>query len=229
MSGFSGLAAYQKYCREIVMKKGYILMSPISKYRAHIYDFDFLQDMQNKIQDNEFWKYYNEMKNSNPNCNTVKSVRDYLKKKGECERNSINYRIQHAGAMCYKFSMIFFFKWIIDNNLFNKVLITITPYDEINCEAPADIAENVAKELHSMMVKAGDIFCTRCKLDADESRLLECTRVLQDVLNVGDYIVIEDEKVLFNITTNKRYNFKELNINSKEYFKESILPTWWIH
>lgn len=130
MSGFSGLAAYQQYCRQVVMEKGYILMSPISKYRAHIYDFDFLRDMQIKMQDNEFWQYYNEMKKSNPNCDTVKSVRDYLKKKGECERNSINYRIQHAGAMCYKFSMIFFFKWIVENNLFNKVLITITPYDK---------------------------------------------------------------------------------------------------
>ena len=54
MSGFSGLAAYQKYCREIVMEKGYILMSPISKYRAHIYDFDFLKDMQLKMQSSEF-------------------------------------------------------------------------------------------------------------------------------------------------------------------------------
>lgn len=79
------------------------------------------------------------------------------------------------------------------------------------------------------MVKAGAIFCKRCKLDADESRLLECIKEVPNILNIGDYVVIEDEKMLFNITTNKKYNLKELNINSKEYFKESILPTWWIH
>ncbi len=169
MKGFSGLAAYQAYCREIVMQKGYILMSPISKYRAHIYDFDFLKEMQLKLDDREFWQYYNSMKESNPNCDTVKSVREYKKKKGEWERNSINYRIQHAGAMCYKFSMIYFFKWIVENNLFNKVMITITPYDELNCECPKEIAHNVAKQLHLLMVKAGAIFCTRCKLDADIS------------------------------------------------------------
>lgn len=229
MSGFSGLAAYQKYCREIVMEKGYILMSPISKYRAHIYDFDFLKDMQLKMQSSEFWEYYNEMKRTNPGCDTVKSVRDYQKKKGECERNSINYRIQHAGAMCFKFSMIYFFKWIVENNLFNKVKITICPYDEINCEAPKDIAELVVKELHKMMVKAGAIFCTKCTLEADESRLLECIKELPNIMNIGDSLVIEDEKVLFNVTTNQRFNFKELKINSKEYFKNGELPTWWIH
>lgn len=40
MSGFSGLAKYQEYCRKIVMEKGYILLNPISKYRAHIYDLN---------------------------------------------------------------------------------------------------------------------------------------------------------------------------------------------
>ena len=130
MSGFSGLAKYQEYCRKIVMEKGYILLNPISKYRAHIYDFESLRSMQEKMQDREFWKYYKEMKRESPNCDTVQEVRDFFKKKGECERNSINYRIQHTGALCYKVSMIYFFKWIVENNLFNKVLITVTPYDK---------------------------------------------------------------------------------------------------
>lgn len=41
---------------------------------------------------------------------------------------------------------------------------------EINCEAPTEIAEEVATRLHAIMVKAGKIFCTRCPLDADISR-----------------------------------------------------------
>ena len=175
MSGFSGLAKYQEYCRKIVMEKGYILLNPISKYRSHIYDFESLRSMQEKMQDREFWKYYREMKRESPNCDTVQEVRDFFKKKGECERNSINYRIQHTGALCYKVSMIYFFKWIVENNLFNKVLITVTPYDEINCEAPIEIAEKVAIRLHAIMVRAGEIFCTRCKLDADISRCKDGT------------------------------------------------------
>lgn len=46
---------------------------------------------------------------------------------------------------------------------------------EINCEAPIEIAEKVAIRLHAIMVKAGEIFCTRCKLDADISRCKDGT------------------------------------------------------
>ena len=52
MSGFSGLAKYQEYCRKIVMEKGYILLKPISKYISYIYDFESMRSMHEKIQDN---------------------------------------------------------------------------------------------------------------------------------------------------------------------------------
>lgn len=42
---------------------------------------------------------------------------------------------------------------------------------EINCEAPEKISEETAKVLYDCMVKAGAFFCTRCKLDAEVSRL----------------------------------------------------------
>lgn len=42
---------------------------------------------------------------------------------------------------------------------------------EWNIEAPEEIAEEVAQKLYNSMVKAGSFFCTRCKLDADISRL----------------------------------------------------------
>lgn len=67
--------------------------------------------------------------------------------------------------------MINFFEYLRNNNLLFKVLITVTPYDEINCEAPEKMAEDIAKTLYTIMVKAGAFFCKKCKLDADISRL----------------------------------------------------------
>ena len=61
-------------------------------FLVYIYDFESLRSMQEKMQDREFWKYYREMKRESPNCDTVQEVQDFFKKKGECERNSINYR-----------------------------------------------------------------------------------------------------------------------------------------
>ena len=66
--------------------------------------------------------------------------------------------------------MINFFEWLKRNDLLFKVLITVTPYDEINCEAPEDIAEEVADALYNIMVDAGAFFVKRCKLDAEVSR-----------------------------------------------------------
>ena len=67
--------------------------------------------------------------------------------------------------------MINFFEWLKRNDLLFKVLITVTPYDEINCEAPEDRAEEVAGALYNIMVGAGAFFVKRCNLDAEVSRL----------------------------------------------------------
>lgn len=72
--------------------------------------------------------------------------------------------------MCLRYSMIYLWKYITSHNLQGIVKICVAPYDEINLEAPADIAEGIAQVVYDCMVKAGAIFCTKCKLDADISR-----------------------------------------------------------
>ena len=72
--------------------------------------------------------------------------------------------------MCLRVALINLFNFICENGLFNIVKINVTPYDEINCEAPAEIAEGVALTVYNCMIKAGKIFCTKCFLDADISR-----------------------------------------------------------
>ena len=66
--------------------------------------------------------------------------------------------------------MINFFEWLRQEDLLFKVLICVAPYDEMNVEAPEEIAEEIADKLYYCMVKAGSYFCTKCKLDADISR-----------------------------------------------------------
>lgn len=73
--------------------------------------------------------------------------------------------------MCLRVAMVNLFEYLRNNNLLFKVLICITPYDEINAEAPQEIAEDIAGVIYDCMVRAGAYFCTRCKLDADISRL----------------------------------------------------------
>lgn len=170
MSGFSGLKKYQDWRRRDWKHRGYIDLNPILGFRANIYDYKYLVDLESKFDDPEYKAYYHEMKSSNPNCDTVLERRNFYKRVSESDRQSINYPIQHAGALCTITAAIIFFNTLRANDWLFKVLITVMPYDEINCEAPEEIAEKVADILHKCMVKAGGYFCTRCKLDADISR-----------------------------------------------------------
>lgn len=175
MAGFKGVKKYQDFCRKDVMQKGYILLNPLTGHKAYIYDFDELNKIKESFKEPRFWEYYREMKEDAPSCGTVQKVKKFFKRKSAAEKQSINYRIQGTGSMCLRVSLVNFFEYLRKHNLLFKVLITVIPYDEINVEAPKEIAENIANVLYNCMVKAGAFFCTKCKLDADISRLKDGT------------------------------------------------------
>jgi DNA polymerase-1 len=167
MSGFAGLKRYQDFRRVDVMRKGYILLSKITGHKAYIYDYDELKRQMEKQDDPDFWAYYREMKQENPECDTVQGVRRLARRKAESEKQSINYPIQAAGALCFKLASIKLFNWLLKNDLLFKVKYCIPVHDEINLEAPDEISEEVADILVKCMVSAGKPFCTRAHLGAD--------------------------------------------------------------
>lgn len=167
MSGFAGLKRYQDFRRIDVMRKGYILLSPITGHKAYIYDYDELKMQMEKQDDPDFWAYYREMKQENPECDTVQGVRRLARRKAESEKQSINYPIQAAGALCFKLASIKLFNWLLKNGLLFKVKYCIPVHDEINLEAPDEFSEEVADILVKCMVSAGKPFCTRAHLGAD--------------------------------------------------------------
>jgi DNA polymerase I-like protein with 3'-5' exonuclease and polymerase domains len=167
MEGFPGVATYQEYCRMAVMRDGYILMNPQTRHRAHIPNWDFMRDMMERMQNPEFWEYYREMKRDAPDSETVRSVRKFFMIKSQCEKNSINYRIQNRGAMCFKFASIKLFRWICDNHYQNIVKMCVPVHDEFNLECPKEMAEEVAAKLVECMEEGAKPFCKRLHLGAD--------------------------------------------------------------
>ena len=167
MEGFPGVAAYQKYCRMAVMRDGYILMNPQTRHRAHIPELKFIREMQEKMQNPEFWSYYREMKRDAPECETVRSVSKFFGIKSQWEKNSINYRIQNRGALCFKFASIKLFRWICENNYQNIVKMCVPVHDEFNLECPKEMAEEVSKKLVQCMEEGAKPFCKRLHLGAD--------------------------------------------------------------
>ena len=96
MAKFTGIKKYQDYCRAAVMQHGYILMNPITKHRAHIYDYPELKRIMEKFKEPDFWSYYREMKRDAPTCDTVMDVKNFFKRKSDSERQSINYRMNDS-------------------------------------------------------------------------------------------------------------------------------------
>ena len=170
MDGFQGIKAYQNFRRKDWFNKGYILLNPITGHKAFIYDWEDLVSIRKAMNEPGYWDEYRRKKEMGDfEDPQVVEVRHFFKRKSASEKQSINYPIPATGSMCLRFSLIYFFDYLRENKLLNKVKICVPPYDEINCEAPKEIALEVAKKLHECMVKAGAIFCTRCKLDADIS------------------------------------------------------------
>ena len=90
--GFIGVDKYQSKQRKLVMELGYIDICPEVGFRAYIYDFDRLLEIQNKFC-KEFWDKYRNIKLVNPTDPLVEEVKHYFKRKSASERQSINYPI----------------------------------------------------------------------------------------------------------------------------------------
>ena len=167
MEGFPGIKRYQDYCRAAVMRDGYILLNPLTGHRAHIYDAEEIKETHNKMQEPGFWEYYQNVRKRNPQDEIVQEVRHYMQRKAASEKQSINYRIQNRGAMCFKLSSIKLFNWIVDHKLIDKVKMCVPAHDEFNLECPAAIKEQVGKVLIDCMIAGGKPFCPNVFLGAD--------------------------------------------------------------
>ena len=92
MKGFPGVKRYQDFCRKDVMEKGYILLSPVTRHKAYIYDFDDLKRIKSRMSEEGFWENYNYLKKFSPGDELVQEVKHYFKRKSASEKQSINYR-----------------------------------------------------------------------------------------------------------------------------------------
>lgn len=178
MKGFPSIKSYQDFCRKDVMNKGFILLNPLTRHKAYIYDFKILKGIQDRIySDPTFWQTYKLYKESKkqkkkiPNpvlmqlCErfangepyesltgiyeykigsdrkvatyTIKiedvylePVRRFFKRKSASEKQSINYRIQGTGALCFKLASIKLFNYLKEKGYLFKVLYCIPVHDK---------------------------------------------------------------------------------------------------
>jgi len=96
-----------------------------------------------------------------------KSYFDKAVKSHDRDKRSLNAPVQGTAADMTKLAAIYFFKWIEDNNLFDKIKLTLLIHDEIMAECDKDMSKLVAAKVSECMVKAGKVFCKNIDLKAD--------------------------------------------------------------
>jgi hypothetical protein len=106
MNGFKGIKKYQDEQRQFVAKYGYILLDKVTRGKAFIYDFEEQRKLKESFT-REFWNKYKEIprdetgKKSPRNSKElemVSNVKLYFKRKGDNERQAIDYPCQ--GEYC---------------------------------------------------------------------------------------------------------------------------------
>lgn len=83
----------------------------------------------------------------------------YWSAKGKIERDAGNYVIQGTAASMTKLAIIYFYNWIVENNLLDKVWIVNTIHDEIVVECKEELGILVQENLKRAMESAGTVFC----------------------------------------------------------------------
>jgi len=167
---FPGLESYFKKQRTKAVKDGYITFNNMTGRKCFVYGFEEFQDLHQELYvDKSFWTEYKieKMKDSEYFKNYLKpKVREYFVKKGEIERDALNYPIQGTSADITKLSGVYMFRYLEENNHLFEVLMPNVVHDEIHIECKIALADEMALELKNCMEKAGEMFCKTVPLKA---------------------------------------------------------------
>ena len=168
---FPGLANYFKQEKQRALKLGYIQFNNISGRKCYIPYFDEFQKLHKEIYETDgFWDDYKleKSKNSAKFINYFKpKVREYFMKRGDIERMSLNYPIQGTSADVTKLACVYFYRYLLENDLVFKVKVVNVVHDEIIVECPDELSSNISTILQKSMEDAGQVFCKVVKLKAE--------------------------------------------------------------
>lgn len=88
-------------------------------------------------------------------------------KTSKWDRLALNGPTQATGIIIMKTAMINYFKWIVDNNLFDTVKICNLIHDEVVSEFPKSMINIVPEKVKQFMEEAASIYCHKLPIPAD--------------------------------------------------------------
>lgn len=153
--GFKGVSAFKEKGSRFVRKNGYIIICKYTGHRLNWQDhakWREIEDVPEQIRVREYSDH---------------ELREHDGAAARWDRLALNVVTQGSGIIILKYAMTMFFKWIIENNLFEKVLICDLVHDEAVIEYPEDMRDIVEPKLVKAMEKAASVFCKSLPIPAE--------------------------------------------------------------
>mgnify|MGYP000425290284 FL=1 len=131
MKAFPKLKEYFDYIKPIVVKSGYVYFNKVTGRRSYYQIFDEYERLSRTI-DKQWWENYKQHKFHQtedfltyykPTCKRFFNLR------GDLERRALNFPCQGSASDMSKLAGVWFFDWILKENLFNKVKISNFVHD----------------------------------------------------------------------------------------------------
>lgn len=157
MKAFPGLAKFFEAQKRRAFNDGFIR---VSDYSGRIRFVDGIDDVKHYLGKVDWDKFKEDPLYK-------EEVNGYQRRRGGIEREAMNSPIQGTAAEMSKLAGVYFFEWILENKLFNKVYIPIFVHDEYVAECPKNKADMVAEALQFCMETAGEEFLSILKIKAE--------------------------------------------------------------
>jgi DNA polymerase I-like protein with 3'-5' exonuclease and polymerase domains len=164
LSGFPGIATFKSEGSKLVRKNGYVLMCKYTGHKMYWWDHDkWLKRQESFTQ--EFWENYRNY-HKGTGDEIALEVREHFQAASKYDRDARNVVTQGTGAIIMKDLMTDLFKWIIDNNYFNKIKIVASVHDELVVEFP-EYLKDFHKTLENIMENSAAKFCKSLPIPAE--------------------------------------------------------------
>lgn len=163
-SKFSGIAEFKKKGSENVKKYGYVEICKATGHRMYWWDFNKWKKDRESFTP-EFWEAYRQ-NHKGTGDSVCQKVKEHFRASSKWDRMALNGPTQGCGAIILKTAATDLYKWIINNNLFNKVKFCAFVHDEILAEFPKKLSE-FPKILEETMFNAAAKFCKSVPIPAE--------------------------------------------------------------
>ena len=153
-AGFKGIAKFKAKGADFVSRNGYIVLCKYTGHKTYWEDFKKWKTIEEEGTD------------VIENVYSKEAIKEHNSAASKWFRKALNSPTQGTGIIILKYAMILFFRWIVENNLFGKVLICDLVHDEAVVEFPKELEDVVPNKLKELMELSSSKFCRKLPIPA---------------------------------------------------------------